>query len=215
MKLMKIDELLLPNHHHLAEEDNCYFLMTYTPGMKWDHSDGNGVIANLKKHPSTKNTTQWIYKEKEIKKVAWMLQKTLPTLGDLSKITFVPIPPSKAPESPEYDDRMAQVLSLIDLPKFEYRELLFTAEDRGALHGNSKPRDIQEIADNISIEHELLAGVRENIVLVDDMITTGASFCACRQVLQAEFPHANYSGLFVTRRQPRSAALDFDDLFFE
>jgi hypothetical protein len=213
MNLIRIDDLLLPDHYHLAEEDDCYFLHTYTPGMNWDHSDGNKLIINLKKSPTLRGTGQWYYKEQTIIRVAAMLRKTLPTLGDIDEITVVPIPPSKTQNHPLYDDRMSQVLGQIRLPNFDYRELLYTTEDRDALHESTRRRDIDDIADSMGINKKLIKGVRRRIVLVDDMITTGASFCAARMVLQERFPDAEYAGLFVTRRQPRTALDDFIDVF--
>jgi predicted amidophosphoribosyltransferase len=181
--------------------------------MNWEHSDGNNVIINIKKSPALRGTRQWYYKEQTISSVASILRRTMPTLGDIDKITFVPIPPSKTKNHHLHDDRMSQVLSKIRLPNFDYRELLYTTENRDALHESTRRRDIDEIAGSMAIDERLINGVRQKIVLVDDMITTGASFCAARRVLQEQFADAEYAGLFLARRQLRSAFDDFIDDF--
>jgi hypothetical protein len=212
MNLIKIDELLLPDHHHLTENDDCYFLETYSSGKTWSHSDGNKLISNLKISPLHKGTKRYYWKTEEIKKIAANLQRTIPALGDLSGITFVPIPPSKTKDHELYDDRIAQILSRINLPGYQYKDMLYTIEDRDGLHESSKKRDIDEIAGNMAIDYNQVKGVRNRIVLVDDMVTTGASFCAARSVILDEFPDAEVSGLFVTRRQPPTIQDLFGDL---
>ncbi len=49
------------------------------------------------------------------------------------------------------------------------------------------------------------------LVVVDDVLTTGAHFKAAQSVLAERFPGVSVFGLFVARRVPE--AVDFDPLF--
>src|SRR5580698_4840315 len=107
-RLRKVGDLERPDHWYLRDGDECYFFGEYTAYAGYRHSETNGVISNLKKKPSTKGTLQWNYKLNAIARIGHTIASNIKP-EFLSGLTFVPIPPSKPPGSPEYDDRMFQV----------------------------------------------------------------------------------------------------------
>ena len=47
--LTKVDKLSLPDHNHLVENDQCWFLGEYRANGRFGYSDTNQLIINLKK----------------------------------------------------------------------------------------------------------------------------------------------------------------------
>lgn len=210
--LRQIGELELRDHWHLAEGDVCYFFGEYTPYKGYSHSQTNQIIANLKKKPALRDTNQWPHKVRAIDGLARSIAGNLKAEA-LPGITFVPIPPSKVPTSPEYDDRMFQVARRI-APNCDVRELLFTSTERDARHSSGGKRDPAELRATLSVRAELLANKPDLIVLLDDVLTTGCSFKVCRAMLQEALPDATIIGIFAARRvvDRASAWEDFMDL---
>jgi predicted amidophosphoribosyltransferase len=52
---------------------------------------------------------------------------------------------------------------------------------------------------NLAIDKKLCQDQKQNIILVDDVITQGAHFKACKTLLQQEFPNSKIKGLFIAR----------------
>jgi len=65
---------------------------------------------------------------------------------------------------------------------------------------------------------EKVAGsqVGTQIILLDDVLVTGATFVACRRILLNRFPNVTVFGVFVARRVPERTLPedDFDDWDF-
>ena len=55
-------------------------------------------------------------------------------------------------------------------------------------------------------------GPKGTVILVDDVLTTGAHFVAARNVILAQHPATRVIGFFIARRVPVDAADDFDVL---
>lgn len=196
--LTEIDELLLPEYYYLNDSDECYFLREYTAGKGYSFSETNNLISNFKKSPAVRHTSQWFYKEQALERLAVELQKSL-NLEWLGSATLVPMPPSKAPDHPEYDDRMLQLLQRISLGLLDIRELLYQEESMEAAHASvSRPRP-EEIAENYRVNEDLLEPEPEVIGLFDDVLTTGSHFKAAKRVLREYFPETPIVGVFLAR----------------
>jgi hypothetical protein len=213
--LIKIDELTIEEHRHLSLDDECYYACTYTSGKDYTFSDANSKINNLKKSPLLRDTPQWRFKTRAINLFAQVFSETIPGLGDINNMTFVPIPSSKARDHEEYDPRMSLVLAKIKLDGFDYRELLYNETSRASFHTASNRRDIDELEANLRFDEDLIQNLGDTIVLVDDMVTTGASFCACRNVILNRFPGKQVIGLFASRRTFPDAADVFGGIIVE
>lgn len=206
-RLTKVDALA-PDHWHLTESDDCYFLGEYTAREGYQFSPTNQLIINLKKGPDRRGRPDWKYKERAIRQVARALRAAIKE--SLDNITFVPIPPSKAKADPLYDDRMTQVLTTIrPTPPLDVRELVVQPVSTRAAHESQHRPSPTEILSRYELDITLAKPVAECIFVVDDVLTTGAHFCAVKSLLSSHFPETPVVGIFVARRVVRAQDGDF------
>jgi len=214
-----IDESNRGDHFHLEVGDQCLFLFEYTSGKGYSFSVTNGLINNLKKKPSKKNTNlnEYRYKVQEISRcMTWFSQGLNPEW--LAKATLVPVPPSKAKGDPEYDDRMLQVCKGIPAQfSIDVRELVIQRESIRAAHEctpGERP-GIDEIAANYVINEAVADPEPKVIGIIDDVLTAGTHFKAMQKVLKARFSRVPVIGIFVARRVfPNDAVAASDDVDF-
>ncbi|MCF2501688.1 phosphoribosyltransferase [Dyadobacter chenhuakuii] len=202
-RLLVIDEFLLPDHTNLDPWDQCYYIMNYIPGKRLDYNAENQLIHNFKKSLEYRGSISWGYKVGAINKFCQIFREViLPTIS-IPHCTLVPIPPSKTKQNQLYDDRMIQVLNEArNIEGSDVRELIYLLNDMVPMHNSTRRRSVDELLVNLAIDQSLINGIRENIILFDDMITTGAHFIACKRLLQQTFPNVNVIGIFLSRRDP-------------
>jgi hypothetical protein len=170
-----------------------FYYRQYIAGGGYQKSESNQLITNLKKR-ITAPESELYYKEKAIDKFVDEL------VGLLKSDTQTPtcmtwIPPSKVKGDPEYDDRMEQVVHKA------CRKLNFTAletfqnkKSRPQLHyGNT--RNPYDIAKNLQWCDSSLQKFDE-LFIVDDVLTTGASFRAMHDLIHEKYPSLQIVGLF-------------------
>lgn len=205
-RLQKIDELTRRDHHYLEDGDQCYFFGEYTARESHAYSATNQLIHNLKKTVDKRGTAQWRYKGIAIAEAAQMLRSAV---KPEARVTFVPIPPSKAKDDPLYDDRMVQILrATCDGRPAEYRELLLQRQSVAATHLSDVRPTPDVVAANYRIDEALADPAPETIFLIDDVLTTGCHYKAAKHVLGERFPRAKIVGLFIARRAPKSVDPD-------
>lgn len=195
-KLTEFDKESRQGHYYLSPEDDCFFFVEYTRGKSFSYSDGNSFINNLKKSPKTRGTAQWKHKQNAIDVAAKTLRRELPKKW-LSHATFVPIPPSKARNHPEYDDRMLQILAKLNV---DVRELVHQRRSMKPTHESENRHTVDELVKNYEIDEALSRPIPKHIVIVDDMITAGAHFKAMAKALGDRFLGVQISGVFLSRR---------------
>jgi hypothetical protein len=194
----EFDELSLPDHSYLRADDNCVYYLEYTPHKGFNYSAGNQFIFNLKKSPPKRGTWEYNHKLRSMREAAETLRDTLPN-DWLADSTFVPIPPSKERDDPEYDDRMTQILRQIG--GIDVRELVYQRESMEKTHHMGENRHtLQEIIDNYEIDEDETDPEPAHIVIVDDVVTAGKHFKAMEHVLGDRFPGVQISGVFLARR---------------
>lgn len=208
MNLQKIDGLYLPSHYYLDENDDCYFLMTYTIGKGYSYSRYNQLVLNLKKPMDKKGSPEWFYKESAIANSARMLEKADIAGVFPSDSVYVPIPPSKVKGAPDYDNRLSQILAKAYGGKLDVRELVEQVESTESYHFSGKKRNIEDIQRNLSINRELVDDIKDSIIIFDDVLTSGAHFKAVSRLLSDRFKDVNIHGLFLARAQQPD---DFED----
>ena len=195
-----IDELTRSDHHYLDEDDSCYFIGEYTSSAGYQHSVTNQLIFNLKKGMDRRNQPDWRYKDAAIKKAAQTIEKVL-IESALNELTFVPIPPSKIRGDPAHDDRMLRIVQAIRPSKpVDARELIIQTESTDAMHASETRLSPDQIEALYRINGGLVTPTPTVVVLVDDVLTTGAHFKAAQSVLRKQFPGVPVFGLFVARR---------------
>lgn len=210
MSLYKIDDVVLQDHHFLTAEDLCFYLLNYKPNTGFEGGATNSMILNFKKSMDRTPFPDFYYKGVAISQIGRVLnQNVIPTL-DLANTTLVPIPPSKTKTNPLFDNRMTLALQrACNGRNADIRELLLTIEDREPVHISDNYRDPEALYQNLKIDAALSANLKDNIILFDDVMTTGAHYKACKRRLLEFNPNLNISGIFIARREPNSPANDF------
>lgn len=208
-RLSKIDDLTRPDHTFLEPEDVCYYLGEYTARGGFAASRTNDLILNLKKPMDRRGRPEWKYKGWAITTVAGDLRKILGQ-GGIEAVTFVPIPPSKVKGDADYDDRLVQVLSkMTDAYDADVRELVLQRQTIAASHSGEERASVNELVDNYFIDETLALPLRNNeVVIFDDVLTTGRHFKAVQSALTQRFPEVQTIGLFVARRVPKTDDLE-------
>ena len=206
-----IDELTRGDHYYLEEEDHCAFVGEYTSGAGFGHSETNQLIFNLKKRVDRRGKPDWRYKDLAIQQAGRIFAAVLNERA-LDDYTFVPVPPSKARDDPEHDDRMVQVIRAIRPGNpVDMRELIVQTVSTEPVHGKAQRLRPEQLAENYRIDEGAAAPTPAAVLVVDDVLTTGAHFKAAQSVLVERFPGISVFGLFVARRVPEEP--EFDPLF--
>ena len=211
-RLTKVDALIRQDHWHLTDADACCFIGEYTASQKYPYSVTNQLIRNFKKTMDRRGRLEWRHKNQAIQEAAAAFRKALAP-KDLDRLTFVPIPPSKAKGDPLYDDRLTRMLGAIrPKPPLDLRELVVQTESTDPVHvGNVVRPAPEEIQALYRIDETLTEPAPDTIAVVDDILTTGAHFRAAKSVLSTHFPETSIIGLFIARTVRVPAADDFPD----
>jgi hypothetical protein len=207
-RLRVVGDIERPDHFYLDDSDTCAYFGTYTPRAGFAHSYTNQIISNLKKSPAVRNTGQWQWKQRAIANVGAAIAQNVNT-NSWQSTTFVPIPPSKRRDSPEYDDRMHRV-ALAMGHGADVREVLYTAIEREARHTKTDRRDRDALRASLAIDTRFVGNPRKQVVLLDDVLTTGCSFKVCKEMISEIWPESSIIGVFVARRVPQNPFADLD-----
>jgi predicted amidophosphoribosyltransferase len=200
--LSRIDSLTLRDHSYLAAEDECYYLREYFAGKGWKYGETNSLISNLKKNPLLKGTPQWRYKGRSISQTGAEMKAAINPKW-LQGATIVPAPPSKARGDPLYDDRVFQIGRIIcDGTGADLREVVVRKTSADALHTLPDRRDPEKLYEAMKVDGRYALPIPARIGILDDVVTTGATFRAVYRHLRELYPGASIVGFFVARRVP-------------
>jgi predicted amidophosphoribosyltransferase len=212
--LLKIDASNRSAHFYLEEEHECFFFYEYMAREGPRFSDGNQFIFNLKKPLSARGQPHYQYKAQAITRAGAMLREAFNrSPWVFENATIAPIPPSKLPTHPEYDDRMSRVvIASCTNTNADVREFITQCEGYCASHEQGsgarlKPHELETI-------YELSASPppKSVVILVDDVLTTGAHFLAARSLILRHYPRTRVIGFFLARRVVPNIVDDFDAL---
>lgn len=205
--LTKLDEVYLPDHYYLTADDTCFYHGEYTARKGFAFSVTNQLIHNLKKSVDRKGKQEWQYKETAMNTIASIFKKALnPAI--INSLTFVPIPPSKSKDDALYDDRMFRIAKMMG-DELDVRELLLTKTSQQPSHLRDDRPGPDDIKSNLEVNSDVEKPAPSKIVLLDDVLTTGAHFIAAKRILQQKYEAIPVIGLFVARRAPET--MDFED----
>jgi hypothetical protein len=212
-RLLKIDELVRDMHAHLREGDECYYFKEFTSEQGPKYSPGNSFVYNFKKSLDKKGQPDWQYKALAIRQLGELYCESFPHVLNIEECIIIPIPPSKIKSHPLYDDRLIQTLKIFanKFPEADIREILSFRDNLRASHEGPPRPSPDEIFQNLVIDESLCQQKKAKIVLVDDVITAGAHFKACKAKILEYFPDAEVMGIFIARRILPPPSADFDD----
>ena len=212
MKLSQIDCSNRDYHQELDQTDICFYWCEYTAQKKYNFSEANQLIVNLKKCVSHKSENQYLYKTKAIKICASYFQGM-----NWSSFSIIPVPPSKKRTDPLYDDRLMKILDLANESlaleyRFDIEDIIIQNESYEPSHRLSKRPSFQELKARYQIKKINPDNLREKIVIFDDVLTMGSHFKAIKSLLRDEYPNKNIYGLFIARSISAPICNDFNVL---
>lgn len=209
MALLQIDATTRGDHVYLRPEDYCLYIGDYTARGGFGCSPINDLVLNFKKSVSRRGRAEYVHKERAIEKVGRYFRDSFAP-DAFRQVTFIPIPPSKARQHPEHDDRVMRSLThMAGLVQAELkvdadiREMVLQRESYDASHSANagarmRATDLERL---YMIDDALAQRQPTHILVVDDVLTTGSHFVAMKTVLANKFPDAWIGGLFVARRR--------------
>ncbi len=201
MRLYKLAPEKLSVHTRLTADDDCYYLFEYVSHKGPAFSRTNALIADLKIKPCDAAKDSENRKGQAIDRCAAALRSALEPSW-VRGTTFVPIPSSKTPDHPDYDDRMERICAGLG-PAADVRPLLRQGYSLPAAHEAAKGErpSVDVLFRVLAVDEALLAPPIRHIVLVDDVLTSGTHYRAAHQRLRVQFPDTPISGLFIARRK--------------
>jgi predicted amidophosphoribosyltransferase len=195
--LLKIDEWELPSYPYLAGNDECFYFMDYF-SVKRGRTTENDLILDFKMSMDKREKRAWKHKWDAIDRIRELFVQSLPQFAGPDTI-LVPVPPSKMKSDPLYDDRVVRALNIFckNCPHSDLREIISINANMVPSHEQRASPD--EILPYLTVDPSLCLDQKPVIVLVDDVLTTGAHFKACQTLLKKEFPDSTIKGLFIAR----------------
>jgi hypothetical protein len=222
-RLTGIDETNRGTHYYLVEEDECLYFGEFYSWKGWSGGPTNQLIKNFKRTPSeiaghASGSKFQYYKNQAIMEIAQGLRKQFSPDDVAQRYTFVPMPSSKLPGEADYCDRLhAALRQAFAFPPFrnpDIRRLVRQTKSVQADHlsggarlGYDELLAITEI-DGTQVEPP----PRGEIVLFDDVLTSGKHYKVAKTRILEAFPDRKVTGLFVARTNHPNPADDFDDL---
>lgn len=187
--------------------DLCYYYLI-RDGRGWDdgpHAEANQLITNFKHDPQKypANSGPMYYKKRAIKTLADYVKSFFIAQKDVlcgKAVYLVPIPTSMPRSAQGYDARLDSLCKIVErgVSWVRYLPLLDTKQDIGKAHAGSGSRDPDLLAENMVCGEIPRSGSERYVVLVDDVLTTGAHYAACKSVVLNKYPDVIVLGLFLS-----------------
>ena len=188
--LHKLD-IKLHSRIHLNDNDECfYFLEKEAEGFS--KSDANNIIYNFKKPVDRKGLPEWKHKLRAIH----FFTDLLCGIKYPQNTTIIPAPTSKPRNHPQWDDRIDVAVDGILKCKQNVRieKALDTREPQIPAHIGGT-RNVDSIMNNTI--YTPLQSNPAMIILVDDVLTTGAHFRAWKNIIEQHNPDSQVIGFFL------------------
>lgn len=202
-RLTRIDALTRAQHRYLLREDEVCYFVEYKARQGYTYGPVNQLITNFKCDVDHRGTPRWASKVNAINLVAQGIAECMNPRA-LQGTTFVPVPPSKTRDDPAYDDRCVEALRAATRftgHAIDVRELVVQVESTPASHESDDRLHAEDLIAIYRIDEALAAPPPTDIVVFDDVLTTGSHFKAMQHVLKARFPDVAVRGLFIARRR--------------
>lgn len=218
-RLTWIDQTNRSSYFFLNEDDRCLFFGDFHAGRGWSGGPTNQLITNYKRAPSEIATSPHAtrlrrYKSRAISEIALGLRRQFTQEDVDSRFTFVPIPTSKVPGDPDHCDRLEQTLrTAFSAPGADTRRLLRVIRSTPADHRSGGGRMSYE--DLLAITEldgaQLARPIRREIVLFDDVLTSGKHYKVAKTRIRESLPGHPIVAVFVARAIHRNLRQDCED----
>jgi len=199
LKWRKTDESTHLYHFPNHQEFYLFYGRIYTPRQGYSYSPTNRLILNLKKSPHA-SEVELRYKASAIQQFAQEVISLFSHFKPESSFMLVPMPPSKAKSHLDYDNRLEQVAAIVasQLTNVSVLPILLTCQSSEGYHTNSTSRNPNELYELMGIDENCKSSYQEGkiLVVIDDVLTSGAHFSAAQRHLQETFPESRIIGIF-------------------
>lgn len=175
----------------LKEGDLCYYTREFISHGGYAASEANQLISNFKKTVDRKGKSEWYYKEKSIEQFSEEIASSIS-----AKCIITYIPTSKHKSDPQYDSRMEETCRKVVLKNklMSFEEPIVVKNTIEASHCGGT-RNVRELSQN----YEWIGFSQKPdcpIVLIDDVLTKGAHFRACKDLILHHYNELSVVGLF-------------------
>jgi len=185
----------------LNADDNCFYYRDYQASGGYQASESNQLVFNLKIAPQveTENSARWKHKLNAIEQCVFDFEQFFDSFIRTNKsllIGVIPIPPSKVRSDPEYDDRMMVVANRLS---DKYQQI--DAHDAFERKASATPlhlggtRRVSDAKDSMVLS-DIQLDRYDVVFVIDDVITTGTSFVAYKELINECYPSLVVAGLF-------------------
>jgi hypothetical protein len=208
--LTRLDEARRADHIYLAQSDRCAYLAQYCAGGGNRGGMCNQLLRNFKCAPSVarRDARRAHYKRQATATLAAWLRAAVPR-EKAERCTWVPVPPSKQPGDPDFDDRLSRILRLaFSGYDIDVRDLLYQACSTPGDHASRLRLPEQALLETLRFDPAALGSgpIRGIVALFDDVLTSGKHYKCCQKRIREALPHAPVVGVFLMRRAPARAA---------
>jgi hypothetical protein len=179
------------------DKARCLYARDYASQKRYDYSEANKLISNLKKDISRRGERDWIWKQRAIEQFATELAMVFPENGEIS---VAPIPSSKHRDDENYDSMIDDVLSHLSQLRPNVSVIcpvIRKSSIRSAHTSKGNRPSMDEAYQSMAWTGD--AGSNVSIVLVDDVITAGTTFKTCQRIIRENRPDLYVFGVFWAR----------------
>lgn len=197
-----LDEARRTQHCFLQGTDLCRYLWDYLPGGAPERSQR--WIRDLKCNPSQAAACplRARYKERAIVRAAQALRAAAPRSW-VEQVSWCPIPPSAKLGAADYDDRLLRLLQLAFAGyDADIRPLIHQSQSLPADHRRRRRVSFVDLYELMSVDTAQLTKrtLRTELVLFDDVLTTGKHFKCAQARLRERLEPLSISACFLARR---------------
>jgi hypothetical protein len=195
-KWKKIDDLL-DSFSYLEGADCCYYARERIARAKWDACETNGLIHNFKMEPSIQqqNPHRWKHKCRAADQFAQELERFIPRDRGM---WVAHIPTSKVRGDPEFDPRFDLMFERLRAYRKDltFCEPIVRDASRAAVHTLDQRPSFEEVLGSFRFAGFDGHDPPKHLVFIDDVLTTGKHYSACRRLARENCPGIHVYGVF-------------------
>jgi len=182
---------------YLNEKTHSFYRYEYVSKGSYTQFPVNSLILNFKMSIEEKGKERWHYKKEAIDLFATAIIKNVRL--PIQDTIFLPMPTSKPRKHPEFDSRLDEVVDIITKQTGQlvgYNLDLINEEIPYHISGENRDPDQIYININFNPFQDLNP---KRVILIDDVITTGAHFVACIRKINSIYPDTSVVGFFLAK----------------
>jgi predicted amidophosphoribosyltransferase len=185
-----------------AHQHDIFYSRIYTSGQGFRFSETNNLISNYQKGPNAQPNIL-SHRARAIRTFVKELEEFFSKLSNQYSFYIVPTPPSTLRTNPQYDPRVEEVAERAsqNFPHIEVASCVETILEIEKSKANTERRSAERIYDTLSVIPEKLPpdNPKSAVLILDDVLTSGAHFEAMRRRLREHLRYALIGGVYWAR----------------